>query len=163
MDTYSKLQNTNNPNIIRYSRIGKNIKHIFFVEYNKKGEVICVLGMEKFIIENPLGNARAKKGAFKKGNSSKCEFNEALYKATMFLLDKEQKRRSYAKIVKPTDELNKFDDLYETELVILDKDCMNSSQVRIIEFSEKRTFAKIANEKGGSWNVSTKRLTKIEN
>jgi hypothetical protein len=161
MDTYSKSHNIDKPEIVKYCRIGKNIKHTFMVEYNKKGKVICVLSMEKFIIDNPLGNARAKKGAFKKGNSSKCEFNEALYKATMFLLDKEQKRRSYAKIVKPTDELNKFDDLYETELVILDKDCMNSSQVRIIEFSPKRTFAKIANEKGENWSVSTKRLTKI--
>lgn len=163
MDTYSKLQNTNNPKIIQYSRIGKNIKNIFEVEYSKKGEVICVLSMEKFIIDNPLGSNRVKKGTFKKGNSSKCEFNEALFKASMFLLDKEQKRRSYAKIVKPSDELNKFEDLYETELVILDKDSMNSSKVRIIEFSEKRTFAKISNEKGGNWNVATKRLTKIEN
>jgi hypothetical protein len=162
MDTYSKLQNTNNPKIIRYSRIGKSIKHIFYVEYNKKGEVICVLGMQKYIIDNPLGEGRVKKGTYRKGNSSKGEFNEALHKATMFLLDKEQKRRSYAKIVKPNDELNKFEDFYETELVILDKDCMNSSQVRIIEFSEKRTFAKIANEKGGNWNVSTKRLSKIQ-
>lgn len=163
MDTYSKSHNINTPKIIKYARIGKNIKHIFTVEYNKKNEVICVLSMEKFIIDNPLGSARVKKGTFKKGNSLKGEFNEALFKATMFLLDKEQKRRSYAKIVKPIDELNKFEDLYETELVILDKGSMNSSKVRIIEFSEKRTFAKIANEKGGNWNVSTKRLTKIEN
>lgn len=160
MDTYSKLQNDNNPKIIRYSRIGKNIKNIFEVEYNKKGEVICVLSMEKFV-SNPLCEGRVKKGTFKNGNSSKCEFNEALYKATMFLLDKEQKRRSYAKIVTPSDELNKFEDLYETQLVILDKDSMNSSKVRIIEFSPKRTFAKIANEKGENWSVSTKRLTKI--
>ena len=33
-------------------------------------------------------------------------------------------------------QLNKFEDLYETELVILDKGSMNSSKVRIIEFSE---------------------------
>lgn len=161
MDTYSKLQNTDNPNIIQYSRIGKFIKNIFEVEYNKKGEVICVLSMQKFIIDNPLGEKRVKKGTFKKGNSSKCEFNEALFKASMFLLDKEQKRRSYAKILKPSDESNKFKDLQENEIVILDKDSMNSSQVKIIEFSEKRTFVKIENEKGENWNVSTKRLSKM--
>jgi hypothetical protein len=38
---------------------------------------------------------------------------------------------------------------------------MNSSQVKIIEFSEKRTFVKIENEKGENWNVSTKRLSKM--
>lgn len=161
MDTYSKLQNTDNPNIIQYSRIGKFIKNIFEVEYNKKGEVICVLSMQKFIIDNPLGEKRVKKGTFKKGNSSKCEFNEALFKTSMFLLDKEQKRRSYAKIVKPSDESNKFADLQENDIVILDKDSMNSSQVKIVEFSQKRTFTKIQNEKGENWNVSTKRLSKI--
>lgn len=162
MDSYFKLQNDNNPRIFKYSCIGKNIKNIFEVEYDKKGEVICILSMEKFIIDNPLGQVRAKKGTYKKGNSSRGEFNEALFKASMFLLGKEQKRRSYAKIVAPKDEPNNFKDFYETELVILDKNSMNSSQVRIVEFSEKRTFTKIANEKGENWNVSTKRLSKIQ-
>lgn len=161
MDSYFKLQNDNNPRIIKYSRIGKNIKNIFEVEYNKKGEVICILSMEKYV-SIPLVEGRVKKGTFKKGNSSKCEFNEALFKASMFLLGKEQKRRSYAKIVVPKDEPNNFKDFYETELVILDKDSMNSSHVRIVEFSEKMSFAKIANEKGENWNVSTKRLSKIQ-
>lgn len=162
MDTYSKSHDINTPNIIKYACIGKNIKHIFMIEYNKKGEVIRVFSMEKFKIDNPLSEGRVKKGTFKKGNILKGEFNEALFKASMFLLGKEQKRRSYAKIIVPKDEPNNFKDFYETELVLLDKDSMNSSHVRIVEFSEKMTFAKIANEKGENWNVSTKRLSKIQ-
>ena len=85
MEKYSKMADNVCPNYVTYYRFGKSVHHTFNVRYNSKNEIDGLMAMDKRI--NNDGNWYVNG---ENGNITKEEFDAELFKAILFLTDKQQ-------------------------------------------------------------------------